>query len=68
MLVRTCTYTLVQHTHTQPQGGGATGYQEWFDYVGLVKDKRTPPIGSPYQLNFPSGAIVMRVVFDEGGL
>lgn len=35
-------------------GGGATDYQQWFDYVGMVKDKRVPPIGSPYQLDFPS--------------
>lgn len=35
-------------------GGGATNYQQWFDYVGTVKDKRVPPIGSPYQLDFPS--------------
>jgi len=35
-------------------GGGAKNYQEWLDFLGLLKDKRTPPQGSPFQINFPS--------------
>ncbi|PRW56197.1 Niemann-Pick C1 [Chlorella sorokiniana] len=36
-------------------GGGAKDYQEWFDFIGLLKDKRFPPVGSPFQMNFPPG-------------
>lgn len=36
-------------------GGGATTGQEWLDFLGLVKDKRVPPVGSPFQLNFNPG-------------
>lgn len=35
-------------------GGGAKNYQEWLDFLGLLKDKRSPPQGSPFQINFPS--------------
>lgn len=34
---------------------GAKDYQEWFDFIGLLKDKRFPPVGSPFQMNFPPG-------------
>ena len=34
-------------------GGGAKNFQEWVDFLGLLKDKRTPPQGSPFQINFP---------------
>ncbi|KAL4457923.1 hypothetical protein ABPG75_012788 [Micractinium tetrahymenae] len=34
-------------------GGGARDFQEWFDFIGLVKDKRFPPTGSPFQMDFP---------------
>lgn len=34
-------------------GGGAKDYQEWIDFLGLIKDKRFPPVGSPFQMNFP---------------
>lgn len=37
-------------------GGGATNYQQWLDFLGLVKDKRTPPAGSPFQINFRSAS------------
>lgn len=33
---------------------GATNYQEWFEFLGLVKDRRQPPTGSPFQITFPS--------------
>ncbi len=33
-------------------GGGATDYQAWFDFLGLLKDKRPVPVGSPFQQNF----------------
>ncbi|KAG2486557.1 hypothetical protein HYH03_014858, partial [Edaphochlamys debaryana] len=33
-------------------GGGAKNGQEWLDFLGTVKDKRFPPIGSPFQINF----------------
>ncbi|EFN58463.1 hypothetical protein CHLNCDRAFT_6284, partial [Chlorella variabilis] len=36
-------------------GGGARNFQEWFDFIGLVKDKRFPPTGAPYQMDFPPG-------------
>lgn len=36
-------------------GGGATNGQEWLDFLGTVKDKRVPPVGSPFQLNFNPG-------------
>eukprot|EP00798_Chlamydomonas_sp_ICE-L_P025324 gene25325-10979_t len=36
-------------------GGGAQNYQEWLDFLGLVKDKRRPPVGSPFQQNFLPG-------------
>ena len=28
-------------------GGGATNYQQWFDFLGLVKDKRWVTWGVP---------------------
>ena len=34
-------------------GGGAKNYQQWVDFLGLLKDKRVPPQGSPFQINFP---------------
>ncbi|KAK9823955.1 hypothetical protein WJX72_006638 [[Myrmecia] bisecta] len=37
-------------------GGGAKNFTEWFAFLGLVKDKRFPPTGSPFQLNFPGEA------------
>jgi Niemann-Pick C1 protein len=33
-------------------GGGAKTPQEWLDFLGEVKDKRVPPVGSPFQINF----------------
>lgn len=36
-------------------GGGATNGQEWLDFLGTVKDKRVPPVGSPFQLTFNPG-------------
>lgn len=33
-------------------GGGASNYTEWLEFLGLVKDKRPIPIGSPFQQNF----------------
>lgn len=32
---------------------GAQNFQEWFDFIGLIKDKRFPPTGSPFQMDFP---------------
>ncbi|CAG9464392.1 unnamed protein product [Pedinophyceae sp. YPF-701] len=34
-------------------GGDAKNYQEWFEFLGLRKDKRRPPAGSPIQIDFP---------------
>lgn len=34
-------------------GGGAANFQQWVDFLGTVKDKRVPPAGSPFQMNFP---------------
>jgi Niemann-Pick C1 protein len=37
-------------------GGGAKNGQEWLEFLGEVKDKRVPPVGSPFQQNFnPTG-------------
>jgi Niemann-Pick C1 protein len=33
-------------------GGGAKTPQQWLDFLGLVKDKRLPPVGSPFQIDF----------------
>lgn len=33
-------------------GGGAKNASAWLDFLGLVKDKRLPPVGSPFQINF----------------
>jgi Niemann-Pick C1 protein len=33
-------------------GGGAKTPQEWLDFLGTLKDKRVPAVGSPFQLNF----------------
>jgi Niemann-Pick C1 protein len=33
-------------------GGGAQNGQQWLEFLGEVKDKRVPPIGSPFQINF----------------
>jgi hypothetical protein len=33
-------------------GGGAKTPQAWLEFLGEVKDKRVPPIGSPFQINF----------------
>jgi hypothetical protein len=37
-------------------GGGAKTPQAWLDFLGEVKDKRVPPVGSPFQLNFNPNA------------
>ncbi|KAI3436838.1 hypothetical protein D9Q98_006248 [Chlorella vulgaris] len=34
-------------------GGGATNYSQWFEFLGTIKDKRFPPTGAPFQMNFP---------------
>ncbi len=34
-------------------GGGAETFQDFFEFLGTVKDKRVPPAGSPFQINFP---------------
>ncbi|CAL8466999.1 g6535 [Coccomyxa elongata] len=34
-------------------GGGAKNFQDFFEFLGMVKDKRVPPAGSPFQMNFP---------------
>ena len=36
-------------------GGGAKNPQEWLDFLGTIKDKRVPPVGSPFELNFNPG-------------
>lgn len=37
-------------------GGGAKNGQQWLEFLGEVKDKRVPPVGSPFQQNFnPTG-------------
>jgi hypothetical protein len=36
-------------------GGGAKNGQEWLEFLGTVKDKRVPPVGSPFQLDFNPG-------------
>ncbi len=33
-------------------GGGAKTALEWLSFLGDVKDKRFPPVGSPFQINF----------------
>ena len=38
-------------------GGGATNYQQWLDFLGLVKDARPVPVGSPFQQNFHRAAV-----------
>jgi hypothetical protein len=37
-------------------GGGAQNFSQFFDFLGTVKDKRVPPAGSPFQMNFPGEA------------
>jgi hypothetical protein len=37
-------------------GGGAKTPQAWLEFLGEVKDKRVPPIGSPFQINFNPNA------------
>jgi Niemann-Pick C1 protein len=32
---------------------GATNYSQWFEFLGTIKDKRFPPTGAPFQMNFP---------------
>ena len=34
-------------------GGGARKFQEWFNFLGLIKDKQPTRIGAPYQMDFP---------------
>ena len=34
-------------------GGGAQNFREFFEFLGTVKDKRVPPTGSPFQIDFP---------------
>ena len=34
-------------------GGGAQNFQQWFDFLGLIKDKQPTRIGAPYQMDFP---------------
>mgnify|MGYP001807376436 CR=1 FL=1 len=40
-------------------GGGATNGQAWLDFLGTLKDKRFPPIGSPIQINFRWGGVAV---------
>ena len=42
-------------------GGGAKDGQQWLDFLGQIKDKRLPPIGSPFQIDFDKRAA-------EGGI
>lgn len=35
-------------------GGGAKNASQWFAFLGLVKDKRFPHQGAPFQMDFPS--------------
>jgi len=35
-------------------GGGARDGQAWLDFLGTVKDARSPPAGSPFQIDFPA--------------
>ncbi|DBB06657.1 TPA: hypothetical protein ACH3X1_012171 [Trebouxia sp. C0004] len=34
-------------------GGGAQNFQQWFDFLGLIKDKQPTRIGAPFQMDFP---------------
>lgn len=34
-------------------GGGAQDFQQWFNFLGLIKDKQPTRIGAPYQMDFP---------------
>lgn len=34
-------------------GGGAESPEDFLKFLGLVKDQRVPPVGSPFQMNFP---------------
>jgi Niemann-Pick C1 protein len=35
-------------------GGGARDGQAWLDFLGTIKDARSPPAGSPFQIDFPA--------------
>ena len=35
-------------------GGNARNASQWFAFLGLVKDKRFPHQGAPFQMDFPS--------------
>jgi hypothetical protein len=49
-----------------PPHSGARDFQQWFDFLGLVKDKRFPPAGSPFQMDFPPESATPGVRQGEG--
>ena len=46
-------YGLLNIKAMQLVGGGAQNFQQWFDFLGLIKDKQPTRIGAPYQMDFP---------------
>lgn len=46
-------YGLLNIKAMQLVGGGAQNFQQWFDFLGLIKDKQPTGIGAPYQMDFP---------------
>lgn len=46
-------YGLLNIKAIQLVGGGAQNFQQWFDFLGLIKDKQPTGIGAPYQMDFP---------------
>lgn len=46
-------YGLLNIKAIQLVGGGATNFQQWFDFLGLIKDKQPTRIGAPFQMDFP---------------
>ena len=46
-------YGLLNIKAMQLVGGGAQHFQQWFDFLGLIKDKQPTRIGAPFQMDFP---------------
>jgi len=46
-------YGLLNIKAMQLVGGGAQNFQQWFDFLGLIKDKQPTRIGAPFQMDFP---------------
>ena len=53
LTVQDVVYGLLNIKAMQLVGSGAKNFQQWFDFLGLIKDKQPFGQGAPYQMDFP---------------